>query len=107
MGLLSVAFGVCWLLETHRWLVKRPLLWQGSRVQLGRVCGFCLNPRTRMPLRRWDLGMGYGGELSVYCPEAPLSQFLAERTCVHTLMCFLYILQFRLRVARILECFGL
>ena len=59
------------------WLVGRPLPWQGSRVQLGQVRGLCLNPRTCMPLRRWDLGVGYGWTLSLHYPEAPLPQSTA------------------------------
>ena len=63
--------------KTRPWLVGRPLLWQGSRVQYGQVRGLCLNPCTCMPLKRWDLGMGYGWGLSVSCPEAPLPQSMA------------------------------
>ena len=77
-----------WFPGRRPWLVLKPLPWQGSRVQLGQVRGWCLNPRTCVPLRRWDLGVGYGWGLSGYCPEVPLSQFMAWPTCVHTLMCF-------------------
>ena len=51
----------------------------------------CLNPCTCMPLRTWNIDMGYCWGLSVYCAEAPLPRFIAYSTCVHTLMCFLYI----------------
>ena len=47
--------------------------------------------------------MGYGWELSVYCPEAPLHQSMAQPTYVHTLMCFLYIPLFCFRLAKIRE----
>ena len=60
-----------WLLKTPLWLIARPLPWQGSRVQFGRVRGLYMHPRTRMLLKWWDPHMGYGCRLSVYCPEAP------------------------------------
>ena len=69
--------GAGWLPRTRRRLVGMPLTWQDSRVKSGQVCGLCLNPRTCMPVRSWDLGMGYGWELDVYCPETPLSQSIA------------------------------
>ena len=69
--------GAVGFLGTCQRLVGRPLPWQGSRVQLGHVRGLCLNPRTCMSLMRWDLGMGHGRGLSVYCPEAHLPESMA------------------------------
>ena len=48
-----------------------------SRLQFWQVRWLCLNPRTCMSLRRWDLGMRYGWGLGFYCPEAPLPQSTA------------------------------
>ena len=63
--------------NTRLWLGKKPLPWQDLGLQFGQVRGLCLSPRTCMPLRKWDLGMGYGWELSPYCPEASLPQSMA------------------------------
>ena len=68
------------LLTTRPQLVGTPLLWQGSRVTRWKVCQLCLNPRTSKPLRRWDLGLGYGLRRGVYYPEAPLPHSMAQRT---------------------------
>ena len=46
-------------------------------VQFGQVRASRLNLHVLMPLRRWDLRMGYGWGLSVYCPVAPLPQSMA------------------------------
>ena len=86
--------GAFWLLRTRPWLTGRSLSWQGSRVQFERGCWLCFNPGTRMPLTRSDLGKGFVWGLSVYCPEAPLPQSMAEPTYVHTLMCFFIYLCF-------------
>ena len=51
--------------------------------------------------------MGYGWGLGVYYSEAPLTKSMAQLTCVHTLMCFGYILLFCFRIAGILERFVL
>ena len=85
--LLSVDLGFHWLPGTRPWPSGRLLPWQEPRVQFGQFHGLCLNTHTCMALRRWDLGMGYGWELSVYCPEALLHQSMAQSTCGHTLMC--------------------
>ena len=77
-----------WLTGNCPWLVKSLLPRQGFRVNSGLVRGLCLNPRTCVPLTRWDLGSGYGLGLSVYCAELPLPQATAQPNCVHALMCF-------------------
>ena len=71
---LMIDLGELWLPRMRAWLVGRLLTWQGSRVGFGQVRGLCVNAGTRVPLRRCNLGMGYGWGLSVYCPEAPLPQ---------------------------------
>ena len=74
---LLVGPGADWLPGGRPWLVGTLLPWQDSRVNSGQVRGLCLNPRTYVPLRRWDLGLGYDLGLSVYCLEAPLPQSMA------------------------------
>ena len=49
-----------WLGGTHPWQLGMSPPWQGSRVNFGQVRPLCLNPRTCVPLRRWDLGFQYG-----------------------------------------------
>ena len=79
--------GAFWLPATGPRLVRMPPPWQGSRVISQQVRGVSLNARTCMPLRTRDLGLGYGRGQSVYSPEAPLPESMAQPTCVHTLMC--------------------
>ena len=58
--------------EIARGWLGRPSLSRVLGSGLGRSMGLCFSPRTCMPLRRWDLGMGYGWKLSVYFLEARL-----------------------------------
>ena len=66
-----------WLQGTRPLLVGTLLPGQGSRVKCGQVRGLCLNSHTCLPLRRWDLGLGYGSGLIFYCREVPLPKSMA------------------------------
>ena len=75
--LLLVRLGLHWFPGIRPWLARRSFPWPRSRVQFGQVRGLCLNPCTSVPVERWDLGMGYGWKLSVYCDEVALPKSMA------------------------------
>ena len=73
----SSRLGADWLPGAPLWLVGTLPPWQGSTFNPWQVRVFPLNPRTCLPLERWDLGMGYDMELSVYYPVAPIPQAIS------------------------------